>query len=102
MKTIPWHCNPILRSVVFELIDEEREYQKALPTTRTTNDTHEVGAYLAMIQCYLNEGLVGWTKTGSDYLGLCAIRKIAALSVRCMEENGCPSRASEMEATGRA
>jgi hypothetical protein len=80
------------RDDVYELIDGERDYQDALPSTRTDGREHTVGEYMIMMQYYMAKAVEGWTMTPSDQKALDNIRKIAAICVHCMEDYDTPPR----------
>lgn len=78
------------RAEVYEIIDTERDYQQI----KWPDNYHEVGAYLTMLRTYLNEAEDNWwtRNSGDDIPVLNSIRKIAGISVACMEEHGAPRR----------
>ena len=84
------------RSVVYDAIDSERDYQDRLADTSngiygTSFGTHEIPAYLLFMQHYLD---LAKARSSMDWSGEChpetlkIIRKIVALGVACMEEHG--------------
>lgn len=79
------------RMEVFEVIDEERYYQNE----RWPGHTHSNTEYLVYIDHYIKQGFqAASTLDGGDY-GLetrNVLRKIAALAVAAMEENGAEHR----------
>jgi hypothetical protein len=84
---------PTNREKVFLEIDKERDYQDSLSTQHTGNPTIE--GELLMLQEYINRARTAWTNNFDDNGELPArevIRKIAGISVRCLENYGCPSR----------
>ena len=76
------------RAEVYAAIDSERDYQDRLGADRTAGQAHPVGSYLTMLRHYLREAEEAWTKTAGDAAALESIRKIAGISVRCMEDHG--------------
>lgn len=81
----------LTRPEVYKIIDGERDYQDSLGPDRRevlTEQTHSVGEYLTMLRAYMNKADAAWTDNAGDSVALHVIRKIAAISVRCMEDNG--------------
>ena len=79
---------------VYEIIDGERDYQEILKNKNGWNSTHSLGEFLVLLDVYINKAKSTWclendkdAKKTKDI-----IRKIAALSVACMEENGSQAR----------
>ena len=79
---------PSRREEIYKIIDEERVYQNTLPPERTEGVPHTVGNYLVMMRHYMGRAEDAWTLNPGDKKALDVIRKIAAIAVRCMEENG--------------
>ena len=74
---------------VYRLIDGEREYQ----ARRWPGHSHNVAAYLTYMHRYLHiacevDSTTGYTNTAHFLYARGAMRKIAALAVACMEDNG--------------
>ena len=82
----------MLKEDVYKLIDNERNHQNSLPPDRTDGHTHTVGEELVLLQVYLRRALDAWVDNPGDNAALNEIRKIAAISVRCIENHGAPSR----------
>lgn len=80
------------RKLVYNVIDEEREYQDSLPLTRTDGSSKTVGDYVVMMQYYQNQLVEEWTMNPGDKAALNVIRKIAAIAVHCMEDHGVEKR----------
>lgn len=93
------------RQAVYEAIDGERVYQAKVWNEDTTpsGGKHEVAAFLTYMREYLNRAdflastVAGDGKAGpgSAFEGESAldmIRKVTALGVACMEQNGAPKR----------
>lgn len=87
------------RDRVYRVIDTERDYQDYLkkdraefPTDGTRSIKHSVGDFCTMMQYYQNELVEAWTKNPGDEQALHTMRKIAAIAVNCMEQNGAPAR----------
>lgn len=78
---------------VIEALNEELAYQSTLPDSgRADAVDHGVAGQLVTLQVYTNEALVAWTKTKGDAAALHALRKVAAIAIRALEEHGCPRR----------
>lgn len=71
-------------------IDEERNYQVQRWGDKGANKSIE--CYLTYIQHYLNEAIRQETTQPETNYSLHTIRKIAALAVACMEDNGVETR----------
>lgn len=82
------------RAQVYALIDGERDYQDSLGTDRREpfEVPHCTGEYLVMLATYLRKAEDAWTNTAGNHDALDQIRKIAAIAVHCMEDNGAPPR----------
>jgi len=78
----------LTRAEVYALIDGERDYQDR----EWPDDDHQVGAYLTMLQTYMNAAHDAWTYNKGDDDALDVIRKIAGIAVRAMEVHGAPAR----------
>ena len=81
------------RKEVYELIDGERDYQDLLwnKDTTATEGNHSVAEFLMFIQDYTNEALHILSRKGEPQASEEAshiVRKVAGLSVACMEQNG--------------
>ncbi len=83
---------PATRAEVYAAIDSERAYQNALGADRREprEINHSVGDYLTMLQVYLHKALVAWTDNPGTDEAMKAIRKVAGIAVRAMEEHGAP------------
>jgi len=86
------------REVVYEVIDEERDYQDSFevgpdgPDGRTDGRPKSVGDYLTLINVYIRKAENAYSgKPGND-ASVQEIRKIAALAVQAMEVHGAPRR----------
>lgn len=84
------------REEVYRAIDGERNYQDLLrqPGAKFgTNDPADsgpycVGEHLTMLRVYINRADQAWTDNSGVEASLDVIRKIAAIAVHCMEDNG--------------
>lgn len=77
------------RNAVYKVIDGERDYQDAMGPERTElGGGYGVSGSLVMLQEYLSRATKAWVDNPGDGPALEVVRKIAAIAVRCMEENG--------------
>jgi len=76
------------RKDIYRIIDGERHYQDTLSSDRTDGHVHTVGEELVLLDVYIQQAKVAWASTAGDDYALNAVRKIAAIAVRCMENNG--------------
>lgn len=98
--------NPIMtRKEVYELIDSERDYQDNYvtpgfaanmkpndPEFEKLGEPYDVAEEVLMIQSYASALPNLFTQNSGYNPTLVAVRKIAALCVRCMEYHGAPTR----------
>jgi len=96
----------ISRIAVYGVIDGERDYQDNLGFDRaefsTGGDgsiTHTVGDFVTMLQHYQSELVRSWTTEPGNDKALDIVRKIAAISVNCMEQHGALPRGYLREAS---
>lgn len=82
------------RKLVYEAIDKERDYQDDLTRTKFRHDKVDrgVAAELIIMQMYLNKAGNDFVDYFGDVPALHQIRKVVALGIRCLENNGCPKR----------
>lgn len=78
------------RSEVYKIIDEERDYQEWRWPRPAHN--HSITEYLVYMRHYVNKALDKVSTSDGDKVALEDVRKIAALAVACMEENGAVGR----------
>jgi ribonucleotide reductase beta subunit family protein with ferritin-like domain len=76
----------IEREIVYKAINQEREYQETRWPRPQHNHTNT--EYLVYIQYYVNQALTAVSCEDGDGATFPALRKIAALAVAAMEENG--------------
>ncbi len=79
------------RNEVYEVLDGERDHQDV----QWPNHRHTTYTFLTYMQDYLAEAMRvanGVGPAGDDEPTLHVVRKIAALGVACMEQNGAPRR----------
>ncbi len=86
------------RQDVYQAIDSERAYQTKWDTAESRG-LHTPGEFILFMEHYLAEArrLESTTESGNNGVGggegsLDFIRKVAALGVSCMEQNGAPRR----------
>jgi hypothetical protein len=85
--------NLVARAEVYRAIDGERYYQDGCwnPDTTPSGGIHPVGAWLTFMRSYLRQAEEqisrGADPQASD-AALHTIRKIVAMGVACMEQNG--------------
>ena len=89
--------NRATREEVYHAIDTERDYQDQLwnSFTTTTQGEHTVTEWLVFMEDYLNETKhILSRRAEQDVItrALDNVRKIAAMCVACMEQNGCTIR----------
>lgn len=80
------------REEVYDKLDEERDYQDALPPSRTDGTPHTVGNFLVMMETYMRRAFDAWTMNPGDQQALDNIRKIGGICVQAMEKHGAPRR----------
>jgi hypothetical protein len=81
----------ISREKVYKVIDSEREYQQKRWYRDNKSGFHSVGGYITLIRRYSFKADEMWHNYG-DQAALAQIRKVAALCLACMEENGFVAR----------
>lgn len=79
------------RKFVYELIDKERRYQQ-IKWGELHDDDHRIADYLVILKVLLDDANLAIGRGTDDQAALAAIRKIAAVSVACMERFDAPSR----------
>ncbi len=87
------------RHMVYEAIDGERTYQTKWDTAESKGE-HETGAFILFMEEYLSEArrLESTLESGGNTPehdgegSLDFVRKVTALGVACMEQNGAPRR----------
>jgi hypothetical protein len=78
---------------VIDAINEELAYQSTLQGSSLADAReHGVEGQLVTLQVYTQEAMVAWTKSAGDEKALDAIRKVAAIAIRALEQHGCPRR----------
>jgi hypothetical protein len=91
------------RSEVYYAVDTERAYQEAQKGNAARHTgapaVMPVGEYLTYIRkCLRDAEEAAYRGSNGNIQALPFVRKIAALSVGCMENHGAPPRISQMEA----
>lgn len=81
---------------VFDAIESERKYQTLKwglrDGPRINEVRHEVGGFITLIRNKVDAAESAWCGSASDDAALEEIRKVAALSVACLEQHGCKLR----------
>lgn len=78
---------------VIDAINEELAYQSTLQGSgRADAESHGVAGQLVTLNVYTQEANVAWTKKAGNDAALDALRKVAAIAIRALEEYGCPRR----------
>lgn len=90
------------RSEVYAAIDGERAYQDSLwnPETTPSEGRHSVTEWLVYMQDYLTQAMNQVSRNADPQaaqMALHTVRKIAAMAVACMEQNGAPKRGEPVE-----
>ncbi len=90
-----------VRADVYKAIDGERDYQEKWEKAESEG-IHETGAFILFMEYYLQEarrlestlenGGNGMLKPQGAEGSLDFVRKVTALGVACMEQNGAPPR----------
>jgi seryl-tRNA synthetase len=79
------------REEVYSVIDEERAYQDK--TWGTVEERQkQVGSWLTLLRFLITEADKQWSTTKGDTAALHQVRKIAGVSIACMEQHGAPKR----------
>lgn len=82
------------RSDVFDIINEERDYQDHFILKKVKTDEYTLSEWLMIIRKYVSDA-ENATINNDDMKILSSIRKVAALCVLMLEENGCVTRNNE-------
>lgn len=80
------------REEVYKQIDAERERQNEI--WGHDSDSKTIGSHITFIDTYLHAAKDGFTYTNGNRKSLDAIRRIAALAVRCLEIHETPVKES--------
>jgi hypothetical protein len=80
------------REDVLQAIEEERNYQEGLPADRRALVAKRTAEYLTLLSHYVFRAQERWSGRSGERAALHEVRKIAALAVACLEDNGCPRR----------
>ncbi len=82
-----------MSETVIDAINGELAYQSTLQGSgRADAVEHGVAGQLVTLSVYTNEAMVAWAKHPGDDDALDALRKVAAIAVRALEQYGCPKR----------
>lgn len=77
---------------ILKKISDERDYQDHLCVTRELPLSPTIEGELVMLKTYIDKTLIMWTKNPSNAQVLAELRKIAGITIRCLENHGCPPR----------
>lgn len=87
--------NVATREEVYRCIDTERDYQDGLASTSETDGHHTIAEFLLYMDDYMREAKTIASRTWGPSAGpktLDFVRKVTALGVACMEQNGTVDR----------
>jgi len=96
------------RNQVYEALDSERAYQaaKALRAGKGGEAVHSPEEFIVYMEDYLREAKTqlsrSWTPDGQVPEAMDTMRKVVALGVACMEQNGCRTREADEDAKTEA
>jgi hypothetical protein len=91
------------RSVVYEVLDGERDYQDEKWGPTASHGIHTSTEFLVFMRDYIEEALHIESReslTTADAKALDIIRKATAMGVACMEQNGAPARKKGLPSIG--
>lgn len=81
---------------VIAAINEELAYQSTLPGSgRADALEHGVAGQLVTLGVYTRKAAEAWVMNAGDTAALNALRKVAAIAIRALEQYGCPRRGEE-------
>jgi hypothetical protein len=83
--------NYCLPNHIKDAIVSERDYQDRKWGTPSEHP-HEVGAWLTIMRCELQEAEQAWMKGCGDAEALCEILQVVAVGVACMQQHGTMTR----------
>jgi hypothetical protein len=90
----------VARLHIYAALDREREYQEEKHGPTDHHGVHSVTEWLVYIEQYLNEAkkvVTYHSDPDARKRALCAIRKVTAMGLACMEQNGLVTREDEQE-----
>ncbi len=83
----------VMTQPVIDAINGELAYQATLQGSgRADAVEHGVAGQLVTLSVYTQEAMVAWAKASGEEKALDALRKVAAIAIRALEEYGCPLR----------
>lgn len=88
----------ISREEVYLVIDEERDYQDRRWGPEDTEGKHSVTEFVAFMGDYMDQARHECSRHANpeaDQLALATLRKVVAMGVACMEQNGVVRRDPE-------
>ena len=80
-----------IKDILHKIVDE-RDYQDHLCTIKELPLNPTIEGELVMLKTYIDKTLVLWTKNPSNDQVLSELRKIAGITIRCLQNHGCPKR----------
>jgi hypothetical protein len=81
------------RTEVYAAIDGERSYQESFTVANSYDGVLSIGEELLLIHSYLDDAVTAWRHEAEpEMAALHIVRKLAGISVRCMENHGAPVR----------
>lgn len=89
---------PLPIQLVFAALEGERAYQERKHGNTEHRGVHSVTEWLVYIEQYLQQAkhiVTHHSDPDAKRRALCAIRKVTAMGVACMEQNGIVTRAEE-------
>lgn len=90
--------NILTRDQVYAIVSDERDYQDSLASTSETNGQHSIAEFILYMEDYIADARTAASKTWgpmANTVCLDIIRKVTALGVACMEQNGAVDRVWE-------
>ena len=84
----------VTRKEVYSAIDSERNYQDRLWSTDDGfSNPLSIGEFLVLLEVYLRKAQSEWTTESKPEINsLNTVRKLAGISVNCLEQHGAPKR----------
>lgn len=76
------------QSEVRALVDQERAYQNQMLGGRSKGDRPTIFGNLLLLDNYISKAFEAWAEHADEESALAEVRKITAIAVRCMEDNG--------------
>lgn len=83
------------RERVYEALDGERDYQEHRWGLTQSRGQHTTAEFILYMQDYLTQAQHEVSRNPDPHAGVLAtetLRKVVAMGVACLEQNGCPLR----------